>query len=1142
MAKRSISSVACPRKPQQTHHTRPSTHKRNKRETKTNQTQTPTRRSERLIERGTSIQKSLNCDATKSYDSSSSSSGHRVEKTSNVACGPTRRSEPLIERGRNIQKSLTRDATRSYDPLFSSSGHSVEKTSNVAGGSPVPTQGSKPRTKAPDHGTGGQPEGTKQLERSSNRDPSGTSMTTCQQSICQLQLRHLSESSTGDGGSGLSFSSPVHLGKSGNEVLTDPSPPGPYGATHEEGCTDGAPKDEIVRQLKEPNIVITTTRRTAQLSERRPSAHPNYDTSSSRGGDPGPSSFCEDCFGDAVDDVDSEPPMPGPWGATRKETCSVVNAGTEIGDQSKHAPLCTKRQQQSSILETIRRRYVYRRHLVIKKNVVELLGYRCKLVPCGATQEQSDTRGTQDNESGDHSNGTPRYSKQQEQYFAPGLSSMLLSSSINQGGMDSKHGTAAAGACKTRLGTSRTELSSRASSRSKDKTDSNESSIPTETMVCCGKGEVTTERKTVSSPRCVMTHHINTPKPSNCSRLTTSHSSKEHDISSAESNRQRRECIKSGLSLSEKGLDCTKQRGQTTIASERDNVAGRLARTVDNEASKGSSFRSVLRLEHDTSSLSPFVICRCRTRQMADPAKSKVNGGGGGARNRRGPVWPKKWDTIYYRDTQSWDDELPSNRILKVPLLHGGLLRVWVNLVDQERLSLIQAEMRERVRYRQYRIQNVDEPRIHSLYHPMAGSDRHCSNTDNDKSSLRLSCNKRRGENDQKIDLVEDDNCEQPGYSYAQITMKARPLAEVPEIARFASDLGQLCGVSNWGIGVMPICYRDGQDKMGLHADDDQGEQRIVTVLIDSPPQIRPVLIQTKLFSSCSPMPSVLSGEEILEEQIQLLLQPGDAYEMDDEMQLYYVHGVPKDAEQVGRGNQRLAIVFRSGQMRWVRKDSGRSVPNLEPRPPNKTPYVFGPVPGILYGHEYSRAALIQLRGHSACQRGISGSVEFGCDAIIVSRKRQDNLEDDRFGYLLYAAEHRVGAGGLLTSSQRRECIRVFRRCGRDNNGTKEGQKKHQRQMYRYDGLYEIIAIHEPEHLAKQRTVLFILRMWNWVPQLKCNKDLSPAQYRCTIASASVRATTDPVPDRAACVKGVLDYIFSIFTIKKKKKRTKSSH
>ena len=76
---------------------------------------------------------------------------------------------------------------------------------------------------------------------------------------------------------------------------------------------------------------------------------------------------------------------------------------------------------------------------------------------------------------------------------------------------------------------------------------------------------------------------------------------------------------------------------------------------------------------------------------------------------------------------------------------------------------------------------------------------------------------------------------------------------------------------SYWDVGVNPVLYRDGDDGIGMHADDDQGEKLILTVNVKSPKTTRHVVIRPKNFKN------VENGDA----QLELFLNAGDAYSMD---------------------------------------------------------------------------------------------------------------------------------------------------------------------------------------------------------------------------------------------------------------------
>mmetsp|Transcript_10962 Transcript_10962/g.27763 ORF Transcript_10962/g.27763 Transcript_10962/m.27763 type:complete len:123 (+) Transcript_10962:166-534(+) len=112
--------------------------------------------------------------------------------------------------------------------------------------------------------------------------------------------------------------------------------------------------------------------------------------------------------------------------------------------------------------------------------------------------------------------------------------------------------------------------------------------------------------------------------------------------------------------------------------------------------------------------------------------------------------------------------------------------------------------------------------------------------------------------------------------------MKARPLSSMPKLQQLSKDMAVLRNIPNgkWNIGVHPVLYRDNKDSMGDHADDDQGETRILCLLLDSPPAPRKVVVKVfdKLTGGRRERDRVhQDGDEFIE----LRLRPGDAYEMD---------------------------------------------------------------------------------------------------------------------------------------------------------------------------------------------------------------------------------------------------------------------
>lgn len=287
--------------------------------------------------------------------------------------------------------------------------------------------------------------------------------------------------------------------------------------------------------------------------------------------------------------------------------------------------------------------------------------------------------------------------------------------------------------------------------------------------------------------------------------------------------------------------------------------------------------------------------------------------------------------------------------------------------------------------------------------------------------------------------------------------MKSRPLNLLPKLEDFAQDMAHRFNEEKWNMGVDVVFYRDGKDYIGKHSDDDQGERRIVTVLLHSPRE-RVVKFETKRKET---------HYEDGHEQFELFLQPGDAYAMSKEMQTHYVHWVPadKDKKSVGedhKNGQRLVAVFRSGEQINYEKDSGEPCIDLSPRPDRK--YHMGrDLVGLEDGKFYGRRELMNIGAHRCLQRGVSGSMEKGCDAIVVSEK--GNNKYSHFTSLKYVANTQQGAYGLMTSACCKYPIRVFR--STDMQGIEntlpadilsKGVKK-----YRYDGLFKIYRVQREE-------------------------------------------------------------------------------
>jgi hypothetical protein len=107
------------------------------------------------------------------------------------------------------------------------------------------------------------------------------------------------------------------------------------------------------------------------------------------------------------------------------------------------------------------------------------------------------------------------------------------------------------------------------------------------------------------------------------------------------------------------------------------------------------------------------------------------------------------------------------------------------------------------------------------------------------------------------------------GYRYNSTKMKAFPLVEVPRVQRLARCLAQEHLIDDWNIGVDLLIYRSGDDSIGWHEDDTQGESIVLCAVVHVGKQTRSLCIQ--------PNTAPVEGDE----QIEVYPGPGDMYRMD---------------------------------------------------------------------------------------------------------------------------------------------------------------------------------------------------------------------------------------------------------------------
>ena len=185
--------------------------------------------------------------------------------------------------------------------------------------------------------------------------------------------------------------------------------------------------------------------------------------------------------------------------------------------------------------------------------------------------------------------------------------------------------------------------------------------------------------------------------------------------------------------------------------------------------------------------------------------------------------------------------------------------------------------------------------------------------------------------------------------------MIAEPLSKYPVIETLTNYVSQTQG-ANFNIGVDCIVYRDGKDSIGWHADDTQGEDRVLSLIVHSEHRRQPRVL--KIISNDAKEKNPQVGDE----EIWLYPGIGDAYEMDGTMQKSYVHSLPK-AQSKYESGRRFALIFRSGEEKVLSGTNCEKVTDLAPSDPVE--YKFGPMASELKeGGCYTKDELVAMGAH----------------------------------------------------------------------------------------------------------------------------------------------------------------------------------
>lgn len=126
----------------------------------------------------------------------------------------------------------------------------------------------------------------------------------------------------------------------------------------------------------------------------------------------------------------------------------------------------------------------------------------------------------------------------------------------------------------------------------------------------------------------------------------------------------------------------------------------------------------------------------------------------------------------------------------------GGKIKVYSSMINQFDQIAVEKELLEHPElFREYPIQGGREPRANLFFHEKAT----------------------------------DGETVQPGYKYRSTRMKAISYKGFPSLEGVSKKTAKHCSVPYWNIGVNAVCYRDGNDSIGYHADNDQGEVNILS-------------------------------------------------------------------------------------------------------------------------------------------------------------------------------------------------------------------------------------------------------------------------------------------------------------------------
>jgi alkylated DNA repair dioxygenase AlkB len=139
---------------------------------------------------------------------------------------------------------------------------------------------------------------------------------------------------------------------------------------------------------------------------------------------------------------------------------------------------------------------------------------------------------------------------------------------------------------------------------------------------------------------------------------------------------------------------------------------------------------------------------------------------------------------------------MKSDSTCRIKLHLGGVINVYLNMINPIAQIAVEEELLKHPNlFREYPIQAGREPRCNLFFHEKAT----------------------------------DGETVQPGYKYRSTLMKAISFKAFPSLKHLSQYCARFCSIPYWTIGVNVVFYRDGNDSIGYHADNDQGEDKILS-------------------------------------------------------------------------------------------------------------------------------------------------------------------------------------------------------------------------------------------------------------------------------------------------------------------------